>query len=120
LTTGSPNLLPSGTATTKPQVTALTSAETVLELSYQPTPTVLALRLGGLLKVATVLRLQAMIVRSSLTVTLVAATAAARAPTMELTRGPAVEAIAAAKAMRTAMPPDLHRAAMMPARRKKN
>jgi hypothetical protein len=40
--------------------------------------------------------------------------------TMEPTGGPVAEAIAAAEATRTAMPPELHKAATMPARRSKN
>jgi hypothetical protein len=97
-----------------------TSVVTVLELSYQPIPTVLVQRPADPLKVATALQLQAAIVRSSLTKTLAAEAAAAEAPTTELTRGPVVEAIAAAEATRTATSPEPHRAASMPARKLRN
>jgi hypothetical protein len=42
------------------------------------------------------------------------------APTMVPTEGPVAEAIAAAEATRTAMPPEPHKAATTPARRSKN
>jgi hypothetical protein len=95
-TTGSTSLLPPGTATTKLQVTAPTSVPTVLELSSQLSPTVLAQTPADLHRVATATA------RSSLTVLLPAAAAATlaaavttEAPTMEPTGGPAAAAIAA-------------------------
>jgi hypothetical protein len=99
-TTGSTSLLPPGTATTKLQVTAPTSVPTVLELSSQLSPTVLAQTPADLHRVATATA------RSSLTVLLPAAAAATlaaaavttEAPTMEPTGGPAAAAVAAAVA----------------------
>jgi hypothetical protein len=76
----------------------LTSAVIVLELSYQPILTVLAQWPEDPLKVATALQPQPVTVRSFLTATLAAVAAVAGAPTTELTRGPAAEAIAAASA----------------------
>jgi hypothetical protein len=46
-TPGSLNHLPSGTATTKPQVAVRTSVATVLDGSYQLTPTVLGQQGGN-------------------------------------------------------------------------
>jgi hypothetical protein len=97
--------LPPGTATTKLQVVAQTSAATVLELSCRLSPTVLVQTPADPHRVATT------IVRSSLTatlaaaaVTLTAAAATAEAPTMEPTRGPA----------------EPHRVATTPSKRLKN
>jgi hypothetical protein len=97
--------------TTKPQVTAQTSVVTVLEPSCRPNPTVLVQRPADPLKVATALQLLAAIARSSLIATLAAEAATAEAPTMGLTGGPVAEAITAAEATRTPMPPEPHRAA---------
>jgi hypothetical protein len=102
------------------QVAALTSAVTVLELSYQPILTVLAQRPEDHLKVATAPHPQPAIVRSFLTATMAAVAAAVGAPTTELTRGPAAEAIVAAEVTRTATSPEPHRVASMPARRSRN
>jgi hypothetical protein len=89
-TTGSTSLPPPGTATTKLQVAALTSAATVLEPSSRLSPTVLMQTPADPHRVATAT------VRSSLTsppaaaaVTLVVAAATTEAPTTEPTRGPA-------------------------------
>jgi hypothetical protein len=67
------------------------------------------------------------IVRSSLTaalaaaaVTLEAAAATAEAPTTGPTGGPVAGAVAAVETMRTATPPEPHRAATTPARRLKS
>jgi hypothetical protein len=86
---------PSGTATTKLQVAALTSTAIVLEPSCRLSPTALAQTPADPLKVATTLQLLAAIVRSSLTATLAAAAAMAEAPTMGPTGGPVVEAVTA-------------------------
>jgi hypothetical protein len=119
-TTGSTSLPPPGTATTKLQVAALTSAATVLEPSCRLSPTVLVQTPADPHRVATT------IVRSSLTVlltaaaaTLTAAAATVEAPTTEPTGGPAA-AVAAVETTRTATPPEPHRAATMPARRLKS
>jgi hypothetical protein len=95
-TTGSTSLLPPGTATTKLQVAALTSAATVLEPSCRLSRTVLARMPVDPHRVATAT------VRSSLTVlltaaamTLTAAAATTEAPTTEPTGGPPAAAIAA-------------------------
>jgi hypothetical protein len=118
--TGSLSHPPPGTATMKPQVAAWTSVVTVLELSCRPIPIVLAQWPADPLKVARAPQLLAAIVRSSLIATPAAEIATAEAPTMGLTEGPVAEAIAAVEATRTATPPKLHRAALMPARRLKN
>jgi hypothetical protein len=110
---------PSGTATTKLQVAALTSAAIVLEPSCRLSPIVLVQTPTDPHKVATE------IVRSSLTappaaaaVTLAAAAAVtAKAPTTGPTGGPAAGAVAAVKTTRTATPPEPHRAATTHARR---
>jgi hypothetical protein len=120
LTTGSPRHPPSGTATTKPQAAVRTSVVTVLEQSYQLTPTALGQRPAGPLKVATAPAPQAAIPRSSLTATLAAEAAAAGAQTMELARGPVAEAIVAAEATRTATSPEPHMVASTPARKLRN
>jgi hypothetical protein len=111
---------PQGTATTKLQVAVLTSAETVLEPSCRPSPTVLVQMPTDPLKLATAPQLLAVIVRSSPIATLAAEAATAEAPTMGPTGGPVAEVIAAAKATRTATPPEPHRAASTPAKRLKN
>jgi hypothetical protein len=111
---------PSGTATTKQQVAVRTSVVTVLELSCRPIPTVLVQRPADLLKVATALQLLAAIARSSLIATLAAEAVTAEAPTMGLTGGPVVGAIAAAEATRIDTSSEPHRAASTPARRLKN
>jgi hypothetical protein len=111
---------PPGTATTKLQVAARTSAVTVLELSCQLSPTVLVQTPADPLKLATAPQLLAAIARSSPIATLAAAAAMAEAPTMGPTGGSVAEAIAAAEATRTAMPPEPHRAVSTPARRLKN
>jgi hypothetical protein len=114
-TTGSTSLLPPGTATTKLQLVAQTSAATVLELSCRLSPTVLVQTPTDPHRVATATG------RSSLTVALAAAAvtlavvaATAEAPTTGPTRGPAAEAVAAVETTRTATPPEPHRAATMP------
>jgi hypothetical protein len=92
---------------------------TVLELSFQLSPTVLAQMPSDLHRVATATA------RSSLTVplpvaaaaTLTTAAATMGAPTTEPTGGLAEAAVAAAVATRTATPRAPHRAATMPARR---
>jgi hypothetical protein len=112
--------LPSGTATTKLQVAALTSATTVLEPSYRLILTTLVQTPADPLKVATALQLLAAIMRSSLTATLAAAAAMAEAPTMGPTGGPVAEAVAAVETTRTATPPEPHRVAMTPARRSRS
>jgi hypothetical protein len=106
--------------TTKPQVAARTSVVTVLELSCRPIPTILVQRPADPLKVATALQLMAAIVTSSLIATLAAEAVTAEAPAMGLTGGLAAEATVAAEATRTAISPEPHRAASMPARRLKN
>jgi hypothetical protein len=93
--TGSPSCPPPGTATTKLQVAAQTSAATVLEPSCRLIPTALVQTPAGLLKVATTLQLLAAIMRSSLTATPAAAAATVEAPTMGPTGGPVAEAAAA-------------------------
>jgi hypothetical protein len=87
---------PPGTATTKLQVAAPTSAATVLELSSQLSPTVLVQTPADPHRVATAT------VRSSPTahmataaVTLTVAAATTEAPTTEPTGGPAAAAVAA-------------------------
>jgi hypothetical protein len=96
------------------------SAVTVLEPRYRPNPTVLAQTSEDPLKLATAPQLLAAIVRLSPIASLVAEAMTAEAPTMGPTGGTVVEAIAAAKATRTATPPEPHRAASTPARRLKN
>jgi hypothetical protein len=91
----------SGTAskTTKPQVAVRTSVVTVLEGSYQLTPTVPGHRPVDPLMVATVPAAPAPTVRSSLTVILAVAAATAGAPTTGLAGEPGAEATTAAEAM---------------------
>jgi hypothetical protein len=91
-----------------------------IERSYQLTPIALGQRPADPLKVATAPVTQAVIARSSLTATLAAEAAAAKAPTMGLTGGPPAEAITAAEATRTATPPEPHMAASTPARKLRN
>jgi hypothetical protein len=98
---------PPGTATTKLQVAAQTSAATVLEPSCRLILIALVQTPADPLKVATVLRLLTATVRSSLTATLAAAAAMAEAPTMGPTGGPVAEAVAAVKTTRTATPRSL-------------
>jgi hypothetical protein len=83
-------------------------------------PTVLVQTPVDPLKLATALELLAAIVRSSPTATLAAEAGTAEAPTMGPTGGSVAEAIAAAEATRTAMPPEPHTTASTPARRLKN
>jgi hypothetical protein len=121
-TTGSTSLLPPGTATTKLQVIALTSATTVLEPSCRLSPTVLVRTPVDPHRVATATG------RSSLTaapaaaaVTLAAVAATVEAPTTGPTGGPAAEAVAVVETTRTATPPEPHsRAATTPAKRLKS
>jgi hypothetical protein len=101
---------PPGTATTKLQVAALTSAATVLEPSSRLSPTVLVQMPADPHRVATAT------VRSSLTappavaaVTLAMAAATTEAPTTEPTGGPAAVAVAAVETTRTTTPPEPHR-----------
>jgi hypothetical protein len=111
---------PPGTATTKLQVAALTSAVTVLEPSCRPSPTVLVQTPADPLKLATAPQLLLAIVRSSPTATLAAVAATVEAPTMGPTGEPVAEAIASAEATRTATPPEPRKAATTTARRLKN
>jgi hypothetical protein len=94
-----------------------TTVETVLEGSYQLTPTVLGQELVDPLTVAIAL---AATERSSLTKTLAVEAATAGAPTMGLTGELGAVATAAAEATRTATSPVPHMAASMPARKSKN
>jgi hypothetical protein len=111
---------PPGTATTKLQAAARTSAVTVLEPSYRLSPTVLKQTPTDPLKLATAPQLLAAIARSSPIATLAAAAATAEAPTTVPTGGPVAKVIAAAEATRTATTPEPHKAAMTPTRRLKN
>jgi hypothetical protein len=113
---------PSGTAskTTKPQVAVRTPVVTVLEGSYQPTPTVAGHQPADPLMVDPAPAALAATVRSSLTVILAAEVVTAGAPTTGLVREPGAEATAAAEDTRTATPPELHAAVSTPARRSKN
>jgi hypothetical protein len=79
---------PPGTATTKLQVAVLTSAETVLEPSCQPSPTVLLQMPTDPLKLATAPQLLPAIVRLSPTASLAAEAATEEAPTKGPTGGP--------------------------------
>jgi hypothetical protein len=108
---------PSGTATTKPQVTVRTSVVTVLERSYRLIPTVLGQQPVDPLMVATVLTVTG---RSSLTAILAVEAATAGAPTMGLTGELGAVATAAAEATRTVTSPAPHVAASTPARKSKN
>jgi hypothetical protein len=112
---------PSGTATTKLQVVAQTSAATVLEPSCRLSPIVLVQTPADPHRVATT------IVRSSLTaalaaaaVTLAAAAATTEAPTTGPTGGPAAGVVAAVGTTRTTTPPEPHRAGTTLVRRLKN
>jgi hypothetical protein len=109
-TTGSTSPLSPGTATTKLQVAARTSAVTVLEPSSRLSPTVLVQTPADPHKLAIAPQLLPVVVRSSPTATLAAEAATAEAPTMEPIGGPVAEAIAAAEATRTATPPEPHKA----------
>jgi hypothetical protein len=111
---------PLGTATTKLQVAARTSAVIVLEPSCQLNPTVLVQTPADPHKLATALQLLLAVVRSSPTTTLAAEAATSEVPTTAPTGGPVAEAIAAVEATRTATPPEPHRVATTPARRLKN
>jgi hypothetical protein len=108
---------PLGTATTKLQVAARTSAVTVREPSCQLIPTVLVQTTADLHKPATAPQLLPATVRSSPTVIRAAEAATVEAPTTMPTGGLVAEATAVAEATRTATPPEPHRAATMPARR---
>jgi hypothetical protein len=101
----------------KPQVAVRTSIATVLEGSYQVTPTVLGQQLVDPLRVATVLVVTG---RSSLTAILAVEATTAGAPTMGLTGELGAMATTAAEAMRTATSPTPHVAASTPARKSKN
>jgi hypothetical protein len=109
---------PPGTATTKLQVAARTSAVTVLEPSCRLSPTVPVPTTADPLRLATVSQLRAAIARSSLTAILAAAAATAEAPTMGPTGGSVAEAVAAVETTRTATPPEPHWAATTPRRLK--
>jgi hypothetical protein len=113
---------PSGTAskTTKQQVAARTSVVTVLEGSYQPTPTVPGHRLVDPLMVAAAPAAPPPTMRSSLTVILVAEAATAGAPITGLAGEPGAEVTTAVVATRIATPPVLHVAASTPAKKTKN
>jgi hypothetical protein len=110
---------PSGTpsTTTKPQAAVRTSVATVLEQSYQLTPTVLGPQPVDPLMVATA---PAATGRSSLTAILAVEAATAGAPTMGLTGELGAVATAAAEATRTTTSPAPHVAASTPARKPKN
>jgi hypothetical protein len=95
----------------------LTSVATVLERSYQLTPTVLGQQPVDPLTVATA---PAAAGRSSLTAILAVEAAAAGAPTMGLTGELGAAATAVAEAMRTTTSPAPHVAASTPARKLKN
>jgi hypothetical protein len=87
-TTGSTSLLPPGTATTKLQVAAPTPAPTVLELSSQLSPTVLAQTLVDPHRVVTATaRLSLTALTTAAAVTLTVAAATTGAPTTEPTGG---------------------------------
>jgi hypothetical protein len=101
----------------KPQVAVWTSVATVLEQSYQLTPTVLGQQPVDPLMVATV---PVATGRSSLTAILAVEAATAGAPTMGLTGELGVVATTAAEATRTATSPAPHVAASMPAKKSKN
>jgi hypothetical protein len=101
----------------KPQVAVRTSVATVLEGSYQLTPTVLGQQLVDPLRVATVLVVTG---RSSLTAILEVEAATAGDPTMGLMGELGAVATAAVEATRTATSPAPHVAASMPARKSKN
>jgi hypothetical protein len=94
-----------------------TSVATVLEQSYQLTPTILGQQLVDPLMVATTL---VVIGRSSLTAFLVAETATVGAPTMGPTGELGAVATAAAEATWIATSPVPHAAASTPARKSKN
>jgi hypothetical protein len=108
---------PSGTTTTKPQAAVRTSPITVLEQSYQLTPTVLGQQPVDPLMMATA---PAAAGRSTLTAILVVEAATAGAPTMGLTGELGAEATTAAEATRTATSLAPHVAASTPARKLKN
>jgi hypothetical protein len=87
-TTGSTSLLPSGTATTKLQAVAQTSAATVLEPSYRLSPTVLVRTPADPHMVATAIARSSLTVAlAAMAVTLAVAAATAEAPTMGPTGG---------------------------------
>jgi hypothetical protein len=108
---------PSGTMTTKPQVAVRTSVVTVLEQSYQLTPTVLGRQLVDPLMVATV---PVVTGRSSLTAIPAAEAVTVGAPTMGLTGELGAVATATAEATGIATSSAPHVAAPMPARKSKN
>jgi hypothetical protein len=118
-TRGSTSLLPPGTATMKLQVAVLTSVTTVLELSSQLSPSVLARTSANPHRVATATARSSLTVLlpAAVAVTLTAAAATTEAPTTEPTGGPAAVATAAVETTRTATPLVPHRAATTPARR---
>jgi hypothetical protein len=101
----------------KPQVAVRTSVTTVLERSYQLTPTVLRQQPVDPPKVATA---PAAAGRSSLTAIQVVEVATARAPTMGLTGELGAEVTAVAEATRTTTSPAPLVAASMPVRKSKN
>jgi hypothetical protein len=103
--------------TTKPQVAVRTSVITVLEWSYQLTPTVLGQQPVDPPKVATA---PAAAERSSLTAILAVEAATTGAPTMGLTGELGAEVTAVAEATRTATSPAPLVAASTPARKSKN
>jgi hypothetical protein len=92
-------------------------AATVLEGSYQLTPTVLGQQLADPLRVAIILVVTG---RSSLTAVLAVEAATAGAPTMGLTGELGAVATAAAEATGIATSPAPHVAASTPARKSKN
>jgi hypothetical protein len=110
---------PSETAstTTKPQAAVRTSVATVLERSYQLTPTVLGQQPVDPLMVATA---PVVTGRSSLTAILAVEAATAGAPTMGLTGELGAVATAAAEATRIGTSPAPHVAASTPDRKSKN
>jgi hypothetical protein len=116
---GSLKFPPLGTTskTMKPRVVVRTSVATVLERSYQLTPTVLGQQPVDPLLVATA---PAATGRSSLIVILAVEATTARTPTTGLAGEPRAEATAAAEPTRTVTSPAPHVAASMPARKLKN
>jgi hypothetical protein len=107
--------------TTKPEVAVqLTTVATVLEESYRLIPTVPGHQPVDLLMVATALAAPAVTAMLSLIAILVAEAARAGAPRTGLAGELGAEAVAAAEATRTAMPPVYHAAASIPSKKSKN
>jgi hypothetical protein len=104
------------TRTTKPQVAVQRIMDaTVLEENSPRTPTVPGHQWKDLLRVVTVVVAPVVVVALLVTVMPAAEAAAAGAPHTGLEEEPVEEAIAEAEAMQTAMLPEPHAVAMMPA-----